>query len=105
MKYLRGPIPCSDENEDLSPPFPDLRLLFGEKEFSECALQYRDRRIGFLVTIGNPSGGARIRIHDRLKNQGFVSIQALPPGAIVGRKMLFGEGLQLHAEAVHGCRP
>ena len=92
-----------DDTENLQPPFEDIPLYRGMAEL-ETWLQGQDPpSIGFCVTIGNPHGRARLRIHERLKAFGLIPITPVHPSAWIEQNAIVGEGCQIHAGAIIGA--
>lgn len=84
-----------DDTHGLAAPFDDLPLIHGS-QFD----QWRGDAQGFLVTIGNPHGRARLRIADRLAGVGLKEMTAVHPSAIIAKSAVIGPGAQIHAGAI-----
>lgn len=89
-----------DDTPHLPPPFPDVPLLLGERSFKRWLKDQRPTEIGFCVTIGNPNGRERLRLHDYLIEAGLQPITAVHPYAFVAENAVLGPGCQVLAGAI-----
>jgi sugar O-acyltransferase (sialic acid O-acetyltransferase NeuD family) len=93
-------VAVCDDTAGLTPPFPDVPLLHGWDGFTRW-LEGREREgLGFLVTIGNPHGRIRLRLHDRLVEAGLLPARAVHHTAWVSPGARIGAGAQIHAGAI-----
>lgn len=89
-----------DYTHGLKSPFKDVPL-YHDSKFKEWFKKQRGGgKIGFCVCIGNPRAEARLKIHEMLKNDGLVPIDAIHPSAIIAKNARFGEGLQAMAGSI-----
>jgi len=89
-----------DHTPKLKPPFKEVPL-FHESEFPEwLSKQTNKQNIGFCVTIGNPRGNIRLKIHEMLKNSGLMPVTLSHPSAIIAKNAQIGEGTQILAGAI-----
>jgi sugar O-acyltransferase (sialic acid O-acetyltransferase NeuD family) len=89
-----------DDTPHLAPPFPDVALYCGYDEFARW-IRARDRhRLGFCVTIGNPHGRVRLRLHEQLEGEGLQPITVAHPTAWVADNATIGVGAQILAGAI-----
>lgn len=86
-----------DDTLNLKPPFPDIPVFFGYDSFAKMP---RDYKIGFCITIGNPHGRTRLRLHEMLKKDGLIPISAIHQTAWINDDVITGEGLQVMTSAV-----
>lgn len=89
-----------DDTPNLSPPFPDVPLLCGERDFQRWLNGQRQTEIGFCVTIGNPAGRVRLRLHDYLVAAGLQPVTVVHPTAFVAENAVLESGCQILAGAV-----
>lgn len=92
-------IAVFDDTAGLMPPFDDVPLLHGSA-FDAWRRDVPADEIGFLVTIGNPHGAARLRIAERLQAAGFSPVTAVHPTAWIAASATIGPGAQIHAGAI-----
>jgi sugar O-acyltransferase (sialic acid O-acetyltransferase NeuD family) len=93
-------VAVCDDTPDLPAPFPDLPLLRGWEGLTRW-LEGQDRAgLGFLVTIGNPHGRVRLRLHDRLVEAGLAPASAVHETAWLSESARIGTGAQIHAGAI-----
>src|SRR5439155_15866607 len=93
-------IAVCDDTPDLPPPFPDLPVLFGWGGFTRWVEGQEREGLGFLVTIGNPHGRVRLRLHDRLVEAGLRPATAVHHTAWLAPNARIGPGAQIHAGAI-----
>jgi hypothetical protein len=51
-----------DDTQNLEKPFPDVPLYLGN-ELKKWIQSHKELELGFCVTIGNPHGRTRIKLH------------------------------------------
>lgn len=91
-----------DDTPGLAAPFADVPLYEGWKGFEAWLKQHGHSDVGFSVTIGNPHGDARLRIHDRLEQAGLACINVVHPTAWVADNAVVGAGVQIMAGSIVG---
>jgi sugar O-acyltransferase (sialic acid O-acetyltransferase NeuD family) len=89
-----------DDTPGLGAPFPDVPVYEGWSGFQRWHAQQGKGDIGFSVTIGNPHGSVRLRLHERLENAGLVCVNVVHPTAFVEDNAVLGAGAQLMAGSV-----
>lgn len=90
-----------DDTPELPPPFPDVPLYTGWSGFQEWLREApRRNRIGFCIAIGNPHGGVRIQLHERLLAAGLQPVTLAHPNAQIAPNASLGAGCQLMAGAI-----
>ena len=93
-----------DDTADLPPPFLDVELHRGWAGFEQWIKGRNRSEIGFCIAIGNPHGRARIRLHDRLLQEGLRPTTLAHPSATIERNAEIGDGCQIHAGAIIGAQ-
>jgi sugar O-acyltransferase (sialic acid O-acetyltransferase NeuD family) len=88
-----------DDTSGLAAPFADIPLSHGSK-FSSWIRAQDVHGLGFCVAIGNPFGGARLRIHERLLAAGLTPVTLIHRNAWISPKAVIGAGAQIHAGAI-----
>lgn len=89
-----------DDTPSLTSPFPDVPIYEGWQELLSW-LETQDRTtLGFCVTIGNPHGRARLRIHDQLAALGLQPATVVHPTAWIADNAEIGIGCQIMAGAI-----
>jgi len=94
-------IAVFDDTPNLPSPFNDVPIYQGW-ELLAWRKEHRSQSIGFCVTIGNPHGRARLRIHDLLESMGLVPITLIHPTAWIAKNAEIGIGCQILAGAIVG---
>jgi sugar O-acyltransferase (sialic acid O-acetyltransferase NeuD family) len=89
-----------DNTPDLPPPFSDVPVYQGEEGFARWRRTGRRRGMGFVVTIGNPHGRVRLRLHEMLVDAGLEPCNVVHPAAVVAPNATLGPGCQVMAGAV-----
>jgi sugar O-acyltransferase (sialic acid O-acetyltransferase NeuD family) len=89
-----------DDTAGLAPPFADVPLLHGYEAFKEWTAARERGTLGFSITIGNPNGRVRVRLHDRLLADGLEPVTLAHPTAFIDRDVIIGEGCQIMAGAI-----
>jgi sugar O-acyltransferase (sialic acid O-acetyltransferase NeuD family) len=90
-----------DDTPNLPPPFPDVPLYMGWKGFQQWIGSQPERRdIGFSVTIGNPHGRTRLRLHESLIGEDLRPVTVTHPNAIIAANAVIGAGCQFMAGAI-----
>jgi sugar O-acyltransferase (sialic acid O-acetyltransferase NeuD family) len=94
-----------DDTPDLASPFPDVPILRGYEAFEDWVRGRDPTQIGFSITIGNPHGRVRVRLHDRFVAAGLQPVTVVHHTAFIDDDVVIGEGCQImpgaiiHAEA------
>jgi sugar O-acyltransferase (sialic acid O-acetyltransferase NeuD family) len=91
-----------DNNVSLTPPIPDVPLLFGWDGFRRWRDDLGLRECGFLVAIGGGLASGRLEIFERLEAAGLKPGTAVHPAAYVAKSARVGAGSQILAGAVVG---
>ena len=89
-----------DDTPELPPPFGDVDLFRGESGFHEWRRGNPGPGYGFCVTIGNPHGRIRLRIHDFLSTEGLTPLTVVHPSAVIAKSAVVGPGAQILAGAI-----
>ena len=89
-----------DDTPGLAAPFADVPLLLGWTGFESWLRAHGAQDTGFCVTIGNPHGRVRLRLHERLVQAGLEPVSAVHPTAWVADNAELGEGVQIMAGAL-----
>jgi len=89
-----------DDTPELRPPFPDVPLYHGHEGFAKWIRSQDRSSLGFVVTIGNPHGRARIRLHEFLVEEGLQPTILVHPTAFVAENASVGPGCQILAGAL-----
>lgn len=92
-----------DDSPELQPPFPDVELHHGQEGFRKWIQSQRREEIGFAITIGNPHGRVRIRLHELLVAEGLSPISIAHPTAWIADNAVIGAGAQILAGAIVGA--
>tara|TARA_B100000315_G_C14535545_1_gene568269 strand:- start:115 stop:792 length:678 start_codon:yes stop_codon:yes gene_type:complete len=88
-----------DDTPNLQKPFQDIPLYFGS-EFKEWIQTRRGLELGFCVTIGNPHGRVRIKLHHELEEEGLIPITLAHPTAFISKNVKIGAGSQFMAGSI-----
>lgn len=101
IEYYGGKVVAVfDDTQGLKPPFTDVELFCGWEGFQKW-IQGQDRsKIGFCVAIGNPHGRARVRIHDRLVEEGLAPVTLAHHTSWIADNAIIGIGSQIMAGAI-----
>src|SRR2546425_2718426 len=90
-----------DDTPDLPSPFPDIPLFLGWTGFQRWIKeQPKSPEIGFCVTIGNPHGRVRLRLHERLVAEGLKPVTVVHPTATIADNAVIESGCQFMAGAI-----
>jgi sugar O-acyltransferase (sialic acid O-acetyltransferase NeuD family) len=101
IEYWGGKVAAViDDTPGLPAPFPDVPLLLGWDGFEPWLRNHGAEPTGFCVTIGNPHGRARLRLHEQLVKAGLTPVSAIHPTAWIADNARIGEGVQIMAGAV-----
>lgn len=88
-----------DDTPNLPRPFPDVPLFRGH-ELAKWLAGRKRAGIGFSITIGNPHGRARLRLHALLAREGMRPVTVIHPTAWIADSARIGEGCQIMAGAI-----
>src|SRR5882724_6658908 len=89
-----------DDTPNLIPPFPDVELHCGWGAFAEWIANRRHEEIGFCIAIGNPHGRVRLKLHDKLIEEGLTPVTIAHPRAWIAENAEVGAGSQILAGAI-----
>jgi len=89
-----------DDTPDLPSPFADVPIFRGYDAFSAWVAGRDRSRIAFSITIGNPHGRVRLRLHERFVADGITPATVAHPTAFLEGDVVVGEGCQILAGAV-----
>lgn len=89
-----------DDTPNLPSPFADVPILHGREKLLGWLKGRRSGALGFLITIGNPHGRVRLKLHDFLVGEGLKPVTAVHPTAFVSPRAVIGPGGQIHAGAI-----
>lgn len=93
-------IAVFDDTPNLRPPFPDVELHCGYDAFKTWIQRQPDHDIGFCITIGNPHGRVRVRLHELLLSEGLRPVSIAHPTAFIAENAVIGPGAQIMAGAI-----
>ena len=88
-----------DDTPNLEKPFQDVPLYLGS-ELEEWIKNRKELELGFCVTIGNPHGRARIKLHRELEGEGLSPITLAHPTAFISKNAKIGFGSQIMAGSI-----
>jgi sugar O-acyltransferase (sialic acid O-acetyltransferase NeuD family) len=89
-----------DDTPNLKSPFPDIELYYGYEGFLKWIAGQPAKEIGFCVTIGNPHGRVRLKLHNLLVEHGLSPISIAHPTAWIADDAVIGPGAQILAGAL-----
>ncbi|MBK9041600.1 MAG: acetyltransferase [Bdellovibrionales bacterium] len=89
-----------DDTPEIKSPFSDVALFHGSTFDGWIAQQAKRSEIGFVVSIGNPHGKARLNIAKRLKKCGLRPVTLVHPTACIAKNVKIGECAQIMAGAI-----
>jgi len=90
-----------DDSPNLEKPFQDVPLYLGS-ELEEWIKNRKELELGFCVTIGDPHGRARIKLHRELEGEGLSPITLAHPTAFISKNAKIGVGSQIMAGSIIG---
>ena len=88
-----------DDTPNLKNPFPDVSLYSGN-ELNNWVQAKKGLNLGFCVTIGNPHGEVRVKLHKELENKGLIPITLAHHTAFISSNAKIGKGSQILAGSV-----
>jgi hypothetical protein len=89
-----------DDTSNKCSPFDGVPIYFGEQGLDEFLQLSEIGGLGFVVAIGNLFGHARTKLHRLMKQKGLIPVSFADPTALVCKKVVFGEGLQVMPAAI-----
>lgn len=89
-----------DDTPGLASPFPHVPIYEGWQELLRWVKSRDPAKTGFCVTIGNPHGRVRLRVHDQISGLGLQPVTLIHPTAWVADDAEVGAGSQIMAGAV-----
>jgi sugar O-acyltransferase (sialic acid O-acetyltransferase NeuD family) len=89
-----------DDTPDLKPPFSDVPLLFSRAGYESFVRGKDCSQLGFFITIGNPHGAVRQRLHRQLVDDGLQTGIVVHKTAVIDRAVEIGQGCQIQAFAL-----
>ena len=90
-----------DDTPNLPSPFSDVPLYFSWIGFQKwLTSQNNTDDVGFCITIGNPHGRIRLKLHDQMSKAGLTPTTIIHPTAWIADNAIIGEGSQIMAGAV-----
>ena len=89
-----------DDTPNLKSPFSDVDLYYGHEGFLKWIADKPVKDIGFCVTIGNPHGRVRLKLHNLLVEHGLAPISIAHPTAWIADDAVIGPGAQILAGAI-----
>ena len=98
--YGSNVIAIIDDTPGLKSPFADVPIFEGYENFIEYYKSKQFGETGFCITIGNPNGDVRIRLHDKLSNDGFIPISIAHETAWINEDVTIGQGAQIMERTV-----
>jgi sugar O-acyltransferase (sialic acid O-acetyltransferase NeuD family) len=88
-----------DNNPETLPPFPDVPLFYGKKEFEKWRGQFGGEDLAGLVAIGGARGKDRLDLQAFLGLHGIGLPVVVHPSAFVAANAKIGQGSQVLAQA------
>ena len=88
-----------DDTPNLKPPFADVDLHFGP-DFEKWIKTKSPRELGFCITIGNPHGRVRLKLHDKLVGAGLSPVTVAHHAAWIAETAAVAAGCQILAGAI-----
>lgn len=89
-----------DDTAGLVSPFKDVEILHGYESFKKWIKSKDVNNIGFCLTIGNPHGRVRIKLHEILVKDGLTPLSVSHCAAWISDNAKIGDGAQVHAGAL-----
>ncbi|MEK9628829.1 MAG: acetyltransferase [Nitrospinota bacterium] len=86
-----------DDTPNLKKPFPDVPLFPGS-ELEEWIQSKKE--LGFSITIGNPHGRVRMKLHQKLMEKGLSPVILAHHTAFISKNAKIGQGSQIMAGSV-----
>lgn len=76
-------------------PLEGIPIFIGVDSFGDYLKTIDISGLGFVVSIGNPFGHVRLKLHNLLQGFGLTPISFVDPTAVICKSALYGEGLQV----------
>lgn len=95
-------IAVFDDTPDLPPPFRDVPLYCGWQAFEGWVRERDPHALGFCVSVGNPHGRARLRLHEALAAAGLQAVTVAHPSASIADNATIDAGSQILPGAIVG---
>ncbi len=89
-----------DDTKNLKPPFRDIDLYYGWQGFQQWIKGKNRSKIGFCITIGNPHGRVRLKIHKKLLKEGLQPVSVIHSTASIAKNAHIDIGFQVLAGAI-----
>jgi sugar O-acyltransferase (sialic acid O-acetyltransferase NeuD family) len=80
-------------------PFPDVPIYQGWEGFEQWLKSNTNKETGFVITIGNPYGYIRLKLHEQLKKAGLIPLTVAHPSATIADNAVIEEGTTILAGA------
>jgi sugar O-acyltransferase (sialic acid O-acetyltransferase NeuD family) len=93
-------IALFDDTPNLKPPFPDVPVFCGWEQFTIWLQGKNPAEIGFCIAIGNPHGHVRLRLADRLSQEGLIPMTIAHHASVIADDAVIDLGCQIMAGAV-----
>ena len=93
-------IAVFDDTVGLEPPFEDVDFFNGYDALLEWKEKVDIEKVGFSITIGNPHGSVRLRLHKKLTQLGLVPATIIHPDSVIATNCEIGSGSQVMAGAI-----
>ena len=95
-------IAVVDDTPNLEPPFTGVELISGKNAFVRWRKKNPEDGYGFSITIGNPHGVVRNKLHGKLVESGLAPVTAIHETAWIAKSSTIGKGSQILAGAIVG---
>jgi sugar O-acyltransferase (sialic acid O-acetyltransferase NeuD family) len=89
-----------DDTPKIKSPFYDVPIYEGWGQFLNWIKSQDRSEIGFCISIGNPHGRIRLKLHEQLIKEGLKAVTLAHPSAIIAANATIGEGTQIMAGAI-----
>lgn len=89
-----------DDTPNKLPPFDHIPLFDGWEEFEKKYTPTDLSSIGYIISIGNPYGHIRVKLHKMLKEKGLRPVSFADNSSLISRSAIHGEGLQVMPAAL-----
>ena len=96
-------IAVFDDTPNLPSPFDDIPIYQGWDEFLQWISDQDKEKLCFCITIGNPHGRVRLRLHHRFVQMGLQPGTIIHPAACIANNAIIGSGSQIMAGAIIGA--
>ena len=88
-----------DDTHNVKNTFQDIKLYPGS-ELNNWIEENKKEELGFCITIGNPHGRIRIKLHQKLKAKGLKPVTLAHHTAFISQNTKIGAGSQIMAGSV-----